>query len=338
MRSFSSDNASGVHPAVMDALLAANADHAPAYGADRWTEGALGKFRDIFGPDVTALFVFGGTAANVLAVAPLLESYQAVICPAFSHLHVDECGAAETFTGCKLITVEVDNAKLTAEAVRPHLDKLGDVHAVQPKVISITQANEFGMIYSPDDVRALCEFAHGNGLLVHMDGARLANAAAAMNVDLREASRDLGVDVLSFGGTKNGLMYGEAVLFFNAEHSRTPPFFRKKLGQLASKMRFIAAQFDAYLTDDIWLYNALHANAMARELAGCLEDLPGIEVTRPVQTNMVWARTAPPTSGASPKAGILNTPVPQAGEERFVASFDTTPDDIRELVETLKGA
>lgn len=333
MRSFASDNNSGVHRAVLDAIVQANSDHAVAYGNDGWTERALSKFHEVFGADIDGYLVFGGTAANVLSISCMLRSYQSVICSSFSHLYVDECGSPETFTGCKLVPVEAENAKLTIEAIRPHLARVGDVHGTQPRVLSITQANEYGLVYSPDEVRDLCKFARDNGLFVHMDGARLANAAAALGLGLREASGDLGIDVLSFGGTKNGLMYGDAVVFFNREFSESVRFFRKQLGQLASKMRFISTQFNVYLTDDLWLQNARHANEMAQELAHSIENLPGIEISRPVQTNMVFAELDTSLLKTPQEKYTFSLLDSETIEIRFVTSFDTTQEDIERFVE-----
>ncbi len=336
MRSFTSDNNSSVHPEIIDAINRANSDHAVGYGNDVWTERALIKLREIFGTDIDAYLVFGGTAANVLSVSPLLRSFQSIICSSFSHIYLDECGTIENFTGCKLVPVEAENAKLTIESIQPHLARLGEVHATQPRVLSITQANEYGVLYSPDEVRNLCDLAHDHGLLVHMDGARLSNAAAALELGLGAASRDLGVDVLSFGGTKNGLMFGEAVVFFNREYSESFRFFRKQLGQLASKMRFISVQFEAYLTDDLWLKNARHANEMARELAHCIEYLSGMEISRPVHTNMVYAKVDSFLLRHLRKKYKLSLLDPQTNETRFVTSFDTRREDIDRFVETVK--
>ena len=334
MRSFASDNNSGAHPEVMDALLRANTDHAVAYGDDPWTESALQKLREAFGPDADPYLVFGGTAANVLGVSSLVQSFHAILCSASSHLHMDECSSPETFTGCQVIPIKCENSQLTPESIRPYLTRVDDVHAAQPRVVSITQATEYGVVYSAVEVKALCDAAHESGLVVHMDGARLANAAARLGVGLGAATRDLGVDVVSFGGTKNGLMCGEAVIFFGNEPSRTARFMRKKMGQLASKMRFIAAQFDAYLSHDLWLRNARHANEMAAMFASAVGEIPGVRISRPVATNMVFARIDPRLSARLQQEFVFYEFNPE--ESRFVTSFDTTQEDIECFVEAAR--
>jgi threonine aldolase len=320
----------------MRALDEANSDHAVAYGDDRWTERALALFRDTFGDDIDVYLVFGGTGANVLAVSSLVQSYHGIICSSFSHLYMDECGSPETFTGCKLIPIDSPDAKLSAGSVGSQLLRIGDEHAVQPNVISITQANEYGLLYTSDEIRELSTLAHRKGLYVHMDGARLANAAASQELGLRESSRDLGVDVLSFGGTKNGLMFGEAVVFFDKQLSRDTRFHRKKLTQLASKMRYISAQFEAYLSNELWLQNAVHANIMAKLLAESIQEIPGIALSRAVQTNMVFARIDPAMLEALQKEFFFYVINPETNECRWVTSFDTTQEDVESFVQCMK--
>jgi threonine aldolase len=261
--SFGSDNHAGAHPDVLAALTDAARGHVAAYGDDPFTDAATSALGNLFGADVEVLFTWGGTGANVVGLQTMLLPHQAVICPASAHINVDECGAPERFTGSKLIPVPTPDGKLTPDHITDQLHVLGDVHHVQPKVVSITQSTEYGTLYSAAEVTALCETAHAHGLFVHLDGARISNAAAALGGDIRSFTLDAGVDVLTFGGTKNGMVYGEAVVFLRPELATNAAFYRKQAGQLPSKMRFVAAQFSALLNDDLWLKNSLHANAWA---------------------------------------------------------------------------
>lgn len=290
LRTFASDNTAPVAPEILQAIIDANEGDAVSYGHDERTERALEKLREVFGDGTDAYFVFNGTGANVVALSCLVRPYEAVICPASAHLQTDECGAFERFTGCKVLPVAAKDGKI-------HLDDLlsftlgsREEHHVQPRVVSISQSTEFGTLYTPEELRAICAFAHENGWLVHVDGARIANAAAALGLGLRECTRDLGVDVLTFGGTKNGLLLGEAILFFDKSlHAGTAAFARKQGMQLASKMRYVAAQFSALLENDRWHAYASHANAMARRLAERVAAIPGVRITRPVECNAVFA-------------------------------------------------
>jgi threonine aldolase len=326
--SFASDNASGAHPQVMAALVAANDGHAPAYGADEWTARAVDAFRRLFGPDVEVAFTWGGTGANVVGLQCLLAPYEAVICPATAHINVDECGAPERFTGAKLIDVPTVDGKLRPPDVVAQLHLLGDMHHVQPRVVSITQSTEQGSLYQPDEIAALAEVAHAHGLLVHLDGARIANAAAALGGDLRAFTVDAGVDVLTFGGTKNGMLYGEAVVFLDPDLGRAIPFVRKQAGQLPSKMRFVSAQFEALLADDLWLDNARHANAMSQLLAERVAVIPGVEITRPPDVNSVFARVPPSALAALQAWSHFYVWEPVTTEVRWMTSYDTTADDV----------
>ena len=288
-RGFASDNSAGVHPAVLEALGAANSGHALGYGHDPLTVATEALFEEHFGPDTKAFFVFNGSAANVLSVRAACRRWEAVICAETSHLNVDECGAAEAIAGVKLLTVAAEGGKLTPELVQTRIERLGDEHAVQPRLVSISQCTELGTLYTVAEVRALADHAHENRLLLHVDGARLANAAAALGCSLRQLTTDAGVDLLSFGATKNGALGAEAVVILAPGLAEGFQYLRKQSLQLASKMRFIAAQLQAILTDDLWLSNARHANAMASRLAGAVGDVPGVEITQPVQTNAVFA-------------------------------------------------
>ena len=326
--SFASDNASGVHPAVMDALAAANTGHALAYGMDAWSTRATAAFRSLLGVDAEVVFTWGGTGANVVGLACLLQPWQGVICTDAAHIAVDECGAPERFTGCKLIDLPTPDGKLRPEQVRSQLHALGDEHHVQPKVVSLTQSTELGTVYTLDELAELVQMSRDAGLVVHVDGARLANAAAALGCDLRALVTDAGVDVVTFGGTKNGLMYGEAVLFVRPELGEHARFVRKQAGQLASKMRYISAQFDALLTDDLWLHNATHANAMAALLAQRVAGIDGVELSASPEVNSVFATV--PAGAIAPL--IEWSPFWVWDEERhlvrWMCSFDTTPEDV----------
>jgi threonine aldolase len=332
---FASDNAAGVHPVVLDALVAANTGHALAYGADPWTARAVARFRELLGTDGGAtevVFTWGGTGANVVGLQCLLAPWQAVICPDSAHIAVDECGAPERFTGCKLIEVPTADGRLSPEQVTRHLHLLGDEHHVQPRVVSITQSTEAGTLYRPDEIAALADVAHRNGLLLHVDGARIANAAAALDADLRAIVVDTGVDVLTFGGTKNGMMYGEAVVFLRPELGEHARFVRKQAGQLPSKMRYVSAQFEALLADDLWLRNARHANRQAARLAERMDAVPGVEVLRRPDVNAVFARL--PAAAIRPLQDWSFFWVWDDADStvRWMCSFDTTDDDVDRFV------
>jgi len=291
VHSFVSDNAAGAHPAVLDALQAANVGEAAPYGADPWTERATRRIRDLLGaPDAEVLFTYGGTGANVIALQSVLQPWEAVICPATAHINTDECGAAERFTGAKLLDVPTVDGKLTPDRVEPLLSPSNGEHNVQPAVIAISQVTELGTVYALDEIAALAELAHAHGLMLFIDGARLANAVAHLECTPAEMATRAGVDLLTFGGTKNGMLYGEAVVLLRPELARRARFARKQSGQLASKMRFIAAQFDALLTDDLWLRNAQHANQMAGRLTAAVAEVSAVAVPRFPQANSVHAQ------------------------------------------------
>ena len=328
MRSFGSDNHSGVHPRIVDALLQANIDHAVAYGGDPWTRRAIRLFRKEFGPDIAVFFVFGGTGANGVGIAPFLRTHEAVICSSVAHLWVHESTAPEALTGCRLIPIDSSDGKLTVDLIRRRLGGVGDEHEPQPRVISISQSNELGLVYTPAEVRAITRFAHANGLYVHVDGARLANASASLRTGLRACTRDAGIDSLSFGGTKNGMMFGEAVVFFRPEAARLAPFMRKRAMQLPSKMRFVSAQFEAILKDRLWADNASRANRMARLLARRVRHVNGVTILHPIQTNMVFARLSRPLMAALLKRASFYVQNDHEGIVRWVASFDTTEQDV----------
>lgn len=339
MRSFASDNNSGVHPDIFAAMAEANVDHAVGYGDDRWTKEAHDLFRAHFGTDIEVAFTFSGTGANIIALALGTRSFNAIICARTSHINFDECGGPETFTGCKLVDIDSKDGKLNVENISQNLIGIGDPHHVQARVISLAQTNEMGLVYSAVELRAICDYAHEHGLYVHMDGARLSNAAAALGISLRQASRDLGLDVLSFGGTKNGMMFGEAVVVFNKELFGAVQFIRKQAAQLASKMRFISAQFIALLSNDLWLRNAKNANSMASVLARKAEAL-GIRLTHPVQANAVFAELPAAHVKALQERRFFYAWAESKSqvEVRWMTSFDTTESDIGEFVSVIANA
>jgi len=326
--SFASDNAAPVAPAVLDALTAANAGPALAYGDDPWTAAAVDAVRDLVGGDAEVLFCWGGTGANVVGLAAMLQPWQAVICPESAHIVVDEAGAPVRFTGSSVLALPTEDGKLRPEQLDPHLHWLGEVHHPQPAVVSISQATEMGTVYSLDETAALAEAAHRHGLRLHVDGARLANAVAALGTDLATAVRDSGVDVMTFGFTKNGAMYGEAVVLLRPELAPHAPLVRKQAGQLPSKARFVAAQVLALLTDDLWLRNARHANEMAQLLAGAVGGIDGVTTQGEPEVNAVFAQL--------PAAAIV--PLQEwsffwewdltQSLVRWMTSFATTPDDV----------
>lgn len=289
-RSFASDNNAPVAPEILQAIVEANAGDAVGYGRDEYTERAVARFRDHFGADTDVYFAFNGTGANVTALSCVVKPWEAVLCPATAHLQTDECGAFERFTGSKVIPVATPDGKLTIEALDAHLHGGHDEHHSQPRVVSVSQSTEYGDVYEIEELRALCDFAHRHGLLVHVDGARIANAAAALGATPRAITKDAGVDILTFGGTKNGLMYGEAICFFDPETARAAaPFARKQAMQLASKMRYVSAQFEALLAGDLWLKYATHANAMTARLLARVAKIPSIRVTNKPRCNAIFA-------------------------------------------------
>lgn len=335
-RSFASDNNAGVHAAVMEAIAAANDGHVIAYGDDPYTARAVEKFRDHFGKDAEVFFVFGGTGANVLGLKAVTKSHQAIICAETAHINVDECGAPEKFTGCKLLSVTTADGKIRSEQVKPFLHGVGFEHHVQPRVISISQATEMGTVYTTGELKGLSNFAHDNGMLLHVDGARIANAAASLKVKLKAITRDAGVDILSFGGAKNGMMYGEAVIFFDKSLARDFKYTRKQGTHLPSKMRFISAQFEALLSNDLWRKNAEHANGMAQLLANELRKIPQVRITQKVEANGVFALLPEKYIPLLQKQYFFYVWNEETSEVRFMTSFDTTEEDIEDFVTLIR--
>jgi threonine aldolase len=327
---FASDNYAGAHAAVLDAVAAANIGWARAYGDDEWTVRLRARLRELFG-DVEAFPVFNGTGGNVTALAAVLRPFEAVICPETAHINVDECGAPERIAGAKLVDVPTPDGKLTPELLRSRLIGFGDQHHVQARLVSISQSTELGTVYTPDEIEALAGVAHDAGLLLHVDGARLVNAAEALGLELRELTIDRGVDVLTLGGTKSGLLGAEAVVFFRPELAGDYLYARKQGTQLASKMRFISAQLLRLFEDDLWRETAGHANAMARRLRDALAAVPGVEVAYPVEANAVFV--------ALPVAAIERLHERYhfyvwdegTGVVRLMCSWQTTPEDVDAL-------
>lgn len=345
MKSFASDNNSGVHPRIFEAMLKANEGTAPAYGDDAWTEEAAAALQTTFGAEARPWFVFLGTAANVLGLKTMIRSHQAVICTTAAHIHCDECGSPEAITGSKLLAVPHKDGKVCLNEVEPLLAMRESVHHVYPKVLSITQSTELGAVYTLDELRAIKAFCVQHDLFLHMDGARLSNAAAALGVPLRALSTDVGVDVLSFGGTKNGLMSGEVVVFLNPEIGQDFPYYRKQHMQLGSKMRFVTAQFTEYLQGDLWRENALAANRAAKHLETRLKDMPHVRIAHPVEVNAVFARMHKNVVAELQKEFYFYTVDPLDAEGfpkdwqmvRLMASFNTTAAQIDEFADAIKA-
>ena len=337
-RGFASDNAATIHPEVLAAIARANVGHAFGYGHDELTAGLGRIFAEHFGPGARAYPVWGGSAANVLCLRAVCRPYQAVICSQTAHLNVDECGAPEAIAGVKVLTVAGEDGKLTPELIEPVITRVGDEHAVQARVISISNCTELGTVYTVKELRALAELAHSCGLLLHVDGARLANAAAALDRRLGELTTDVGVDLLSLGGTKNGLLGAEAVVFLDPALAEGFEFLRKQTLQLASKMRFLSAQLIALLEGELWLRCALHANSMAARLAERLIEAPRVTVTRPVQSNAVFA-TLPRRAAESLLEDFDFYMWDESiGEARWMCSWDTTEEDVDEFAIAIRDA
>ena len=335
-RHLASDNWAGIHPEVLAAIASVNSGHVPSYGHDPYTARAREKLRNHFGESAEIFFVFSGTGANVLSLQTLALPFNAVICADTAHIFTSECGAAEKHVGCKLLAVPSADGKIDRDGITKHLVRFGDDHAVQPSAVSITQATEYGTVYTPDEIQVISGFVHEHGLKLHMDGARLANAAASLGVSLLDISGNAGVDVLSFGGTKNGLIAGEAVIFFDQALAKNFAFRRMQGAQLASKMRFIAAQFDALFTDDLWLRSASHANRMAAMLARGLASLPGCTITQRVEANEVFAIIPREHIAALQNECFFHVWEESISEARFVTSFDTTEGDVNDFLSAAK--
>jgi len=334
-RGFASDNNSGVHPDVMEKITRVNKGHVVGYGDDAYTVKAIEMLKEQLGSEAEIYFVFTGTAANVLGLAGVTHSWNSIITAQTAHIEGDECGAPEKFTGCKILTVETPDGKLKPEYLTPHMHGFDFEHHSQPHVISISQSSEMGTVYTVEEINKLATFAHEHNMLLHMDGARLANAAVALQIPFKAFTTDAGVDILSFGGTKNGMMYGEAVCFLHPGMTEGFKYLRKQGMQLASKMRFIAAQYIAYLSNDLWKECAGHANTMALELEKRLSLIKGVRITQKVESNGIFVIMPGDVAETLRKEYFFYPWNEQISEYRLMTSWDTTYDDILRFTEIL---
>jgi len=335
-RGFASDNNAGVHPDILKEIEKVNNGHVIGYGSDIYTEQAEQLFKEHLGRDAEVFFVFTGTAANVLSISGVVKSWNSIITAFTAHLEQDECGAPEKFTGCKVLTVDTPDGKISVEMVEKHMHGLDFEHHSQPRVISITQSTELGTVYSIQEIKRIADFAHSSGMLLHMDGARIANAAVSLNRPFKDFTTDAGVDILSFGGTKNGMMLGEVVCFLRPGLSDDFKYIRKQGMQLASKMRFISAQFVAWFRDDLWKECALHSNSMARILAERLADVSQVKITQKVESNGVFVIIPAATAEKVRQEYFFYPWDEKTSEYRLMTSWDTTEEDIDEFVMLLE--
>lgn len=333
---FASDNYSGVHPDIMEALNRANQGHAASYGSDEYTAKAVKKFKAYFGENIEVFFAYNGTGANVLGLGALTQSFHAVICSELAHVHVDESTAPEKFTGCRQITIPTTDGKIYPNQIADKIQRINDQHHPQAKVITISQSTEYGTVYTLDEIASISAVAKKQGLFFHMDGSRISNAAVSLNKEFKSFTGDLGVDVLSFGGTKNGMMFGEAIIFFNPELAHDFKFIRKQGMQLHSKMRFISAQFDALLSNECWKKNASHANVMAKFLANELQKIPQVNITQPVDANGVFAIMPAEIIPTLQEEQFFYVWTERTSEVRLMCSFDTRKTDVEKFVNRLK--
>jgi threonine aldolase len=335
-RGFASDNNAGVHPDILKELAAINQGHAIGYGGDRYSEEAVALFRQHLGASTDVFFVFTGTASNVLGITAVTRSWNSVLTASTAHIEQDECGAPEKFSGCKVLTVETPDGKLKPDLLKKHMHGFGFEHHAQPGVISITQATEMGTVYTPSEISELADYAHKHAMYLHMDGARISNAAVALDLPFKAFTTDAGVDILSFGGTKNGMMFGEAICFLKPGLSENFKYLRKQGMQLASKMRFISGQYLAFFRNDLWKKSALHSNAMAQLLFNKVKDISGITVTQKVESNGVFV-IIPQNIAENLQKHYFFYPWDETRSEyRWMTSWDTTEEDIEKFVELLK--
>lgn len=335
-RGFGSDNHSGICQEALSAIARVNKDHALAYGDDEYCSATEKKFQQIFGEQASVFFAFNGTGCNTLCIDAMLRSHEAVICAETAHINVDECGAPQRIVGCRLLTIPTYDGKLTPKLVQPQLHGFGFEHHSQPKLISITQPTELGTLYSLKEIKDLVTLAKAHGMYFHIDGARLGNAAVALGCTFKEMTTDLGVDAVSFGGTKNGLMMAEAVVLLNPKLAEGFKYRRKQAMQLCSKMRFIAAQFDAYFANDLWKRHAEHANRMAQLLYNAVKDIPNVKVVYPVQANGVFAQLPQKVWKELQKHYFFYDWDEAADIVRWMCAFDTTEEDINAFVALLR--
>jgi len=338
---FASDNAAGAHPLVMDALLKANSGHALAYGSDTWTAETEARFRDLFGPTADTFLVWNGTGANVMALATLVQPADCVVCSEWAHIAVDETGAPERALGAKILTLPSTDGKIRPEQLEHLRHLIGVPHHAQPGVVSITQSTELGCVYTAAEVAAICETAHSMDMRVHLDGARIANATAALGGDLaalRSFTVDAGVDVVSFGGTKAGLAFGEAVVYLNPDLARRAKYVRKQVNQLPSKMRFVAAQFNALLEDDLWITLAQHSNAMGRRLYDATSDIAGVTHLGPPDVNSVFPVLPRDVIAPLQEWCFYWDWDVSRSQVRWMTAWDTTEDDVDRFAAGVRAA
>jgi threonine aldolase len=333
---FASDNYAGVLPEIMEALQRANQGHASSYGADDFTMRAVHKFKEQFGNNIEVFFAYNGTGANVLGLQSMTRSYHSILCSELAHINVDESTAPEKFTGCKLLPVPTRTGKILPEEIEQRIIRLDDQHHPQAKVISISQTTEYATVYSIDEIKAISAIAKKYGLYLHMDGSRICNAAVSLNKEFAAFTRDAGVDVLSFGGTKNGLMFGEAILFFKPELAQAMKYIRKQGMQLHSKMRFISAQFETLLTNDFWKKPAAHSNKMAKLLEKELLSIPTVKLTQSVDANGIFALIPSHIIPELQKDHFFYVWNEKTSEVRLMCSWDTTEEDVRSFGERLR--
>lgn len=336
MKAFASDNYSGVHPEIMEALVRANTNHQGAYGNDEYTSKAILLFKKHFGSETEVYFVYNGTGANVIGLTNLTHSFNSILCSELAHINVDESTAPEKFTGCKLVGIPTKDGKIYPADVEQKIQRVGDQHHPQAKVISISQSTEYGTVYTVEEVKALSAVAKKYNLYLHMDGARISNATASLQSDFKSFTKDAGVDILSFGGTKNGMMFGEAILVFNPEAAKNMYYLRKQGMQLHSKMRFISAQFVALLSNDLWKRNAIHANTMAKKLEAGLRGVKGVTITQQVDANGVFAIFPKEITEELQKEIFFYVWNDRTNECRLMCSFDTSEEEIDRLISKLK--
>ncbi len=335
-KEFGSDNHSGVHKKIMEEIKNSNKDFQIAYGEDEYTDKAIKNFKKEFGNNIGVYFVGNGTAANILGLKAITNSFNSIICPETAHLNVHECCGPEKFLGCKIETIKTVDGKLTTDLIKSKMVGIGDVHMAQPKVISITQVSELGTVYLPKEIKDISDFAHKNNMFLHMDGARLCNAAAYLNSSLSEITSKVGVDLLSFGGTKNGMMFGDAVVFFDKKIGENFEFYRKQGMHLTSKMRFISAQFNAFFKDKLWLKNAQHANKMAKILYEELKEIKNIEITQKIQGNAVFVKFDRKYNKKLLKKYFFHIFDEKENIVRLMCSFNTTKKEIFDFVKEIK--
>ncbi len=337
MKALASDNYSGVHPEIMEALVRANVEHQGAYGSDEFTRSATQLFKENFGDATEVFFVYNGTGANVIGLSAITQSFNSILCSELAHINVDESTAPEKFTGCKLIGISTANGKIYPDQLENKIQRVGDQHHPQANAISISQSTEYGTVYTTHEIKAISAVAKKHNLLLHMDGSRISNAAVSLNQDFIKFTRDAGVDILSFGGTKNGMMFGEAVLIFNPDLAKNFSYRRKQGMQLHSKMRFISAQFEALLSNELWKRNASHANGMAKKLEQGLKSIPQITITQSVDGNGVFAKFPKEIIPELQNEIFFYVWNERTSEVRLMCSFDTTEGEINRLLNKIRN-